>query len=181
MPTSIILVRHGETDWNVARRVQGQSDRPLTERGRSQAHALAEALAGERLDAVYASDLSRARHTAEAVAAPRGLEVRTDPRLREKHFGTWEGLTDSEVLARFPHARPGHWGDGETPDEVVNRVLESLRAIAATHPGERVLVVTHGGPLRAVLRHCELEWQRAIVNCEVARIEIQNGELRSVD
>jgi uncharacterized phosphatase len=181
MPTTILLVRHGETDWNAARRVQGQTDRPLTERGRRQARALADALEDETFDAVYSSDLSRARDTAKAIAARRGLDVKLHPGLREKDFGTWEGLTDTEVLARFPEARRGHWGDGETPDELRERVLRSLREIAASHPGERVLVVAHGGPLRVVLRHCEVEWQRPIANCEMARIEMQDGELRSVD
>lgn len=181
MATTLLLVRHGETDWNAASRVQGQSDRPLTERGRAQAQALAEALRGEALDVVYSSDLSRARDTALAVATERGLEVRTHVGLREKDFGTWEGLTDVEVLARFPEARRGHWGDGETAEELASRALATLHEIAARHPDARVLVVTHGGPFRAVLRHCEVEWQRPIANCEVARVEIENGDLRSVD
>ena len=178
--TTILLVRHGETDWNAAGRVQGHSDRPLTARGREQARALAAALAAEALDIVYTSDLERACDTAGAVAESRGLEVRTHPGLREKDFGTWEGLTDVEVLARFPEARRGHWGDAETADEMATRMLETLREIAARHQGERVLVVTHGGPLRAVLRHCEVEWRRPIANCEVARIEVEDGDLRSV-
>jgi probable phosphoglycerate mutase len=180
-PTTIVLVRHGETDWNAASRVQGQSDRPLTARGREQARTLADALTAEPLDAVYSSDLSRARDTAEAIAGPRGLDVRTHPGLREKDFGTWEGLTDTEVFARYPEARRGHWGDGETPEELRERVLGSLREISARHPGQRLLVVTHGGPLRVVLRHCEVEWQRPIANCEVARIQVDDGKLRSLD
>ena len=179
--TSIILARHGETDWNLERRVQGHTDRPLNETGRGQAVKLARELAGEPLDAVYASDLQRARETARIVAEPRGLTVTLLPALREKHFGTWEGLTDTEVLERFPSARRGSWGDGETSDDVAGRVLAALHAIAREQPGGRVLVVTHGGPLRAVLRHCTVEHDGPIHNCHVLRLAVENGSIRAVD
>lgn len=175
---TLILARHGETDWNLERRVQGHTDRPLNETGRAQARALAETLRGVPLDAVYASDLSRAYETARVVAEPRGLSVTPLPELREKHFGTWEGLTDEEVLARFPEARGGPWGDTETPDELWRRVGEALRRIGEAHAGAHVLVVTHGGPLRAVLRHCELASDGPIANCQLARIELRDGVLR---
>ena len=102
--TEILLARHGETDWNSGRRVQGHTDIPLNAAGVEQARALAEQLAGEPLTAVFSSDLSRALDTARAVAAVHGLEVTVDPRLREKNFGTWEGLTDVEIAERFPDA-----------------------------------------------------------------------------
>ena len=181
MTTTILLARHGETDWNVERRVQGQTDRPLNENGREQARALAGELAGESLDAVYSSDLSRAYETARAVAEPRGLDVTLVPELREKDFGTWEGLTDTEVLARFPAASAGPWGDAESSEEVARRVVEALRRIARAHPGQRVLVVSHGGPLRAVRAHCGLDVRGAIGNCHVARIEIEDATIRAVD
>ncbi len=179
--TTILLARHGETDWNREGRVQGHTDRPLNETGRAQAQALAETLSGEHLDAVYSSDLSRAYETARLVAEPRGLAVTRVPELREKHFGTWEGLTDTEVVERWPQARNGQWGDGETADDVARRVLAALRRIAAAHPDGRVLVVSHGGPLRSALLHCEAEGTGAIANCHVARLEVEEGLLRSVD
>ena len=178
--TEILLVRHGETDWNIEQRVQGHTDRPLNENGVAQASALAAELEGEQLDAVYASDLARARDTAQAVAAPRGLVVEVLPGLREKNFGTWEGLRDEEILERFPHARDGPWGDAETSEEVAERVLSTLGDIAVLHPAGRVLVVTHGGPLRAVLRHCNGD-VGPIANCHLARIGVQDGTLRSLD
>lgn len=178
--TTILLVRHGETDWNLERRVQGHTDRPLNETGRAQAAALVEELTDEQIDAVYSSDLARALDTAQGVAAVHGLEVQPLPGLREKNFGTWEGLTDTEIRERFPQALVGPWGDAETSEELAERVLAALRAIAADHPGGRVLVVTHGGALRAVLRHCEVE-DGPVLNCHVARIAIGNGTLRSVD
>jgi broad specificity phosphatase PhoE len=179
--TTILLARHGETDWNLGRRVQGQSDTPLNDTGRAQAQALAGELAGERLDAVYSSDLVRAHETARIVAEPRGLDVTALPDLREKNFGTWEGLTDDEILVRFPDARHGPWGDGETTEDVARRVVAALLRIAESHPGGQVLVVSHGGPLRAALARCGVDRPGAIANGQVARIAVRDGLLRQVD
>jgi len=179
--TTILLARHGETDWNLERRVQGHTDRPLNDTGQAQARALAEELAGERVDAIYASDLARAFDTARAIAEPRGLPVVPIPELRERDFGTWEGLLDDEILERFPQARGGPWGDAETVDQLEDRVLEALRRIAERHPDEQVLVVSHGGPLRAILRHCSSEAVTRIENCHVARIAVEGGVLRALD
>ena len=179
--TTILLARHGETDWNLNRRVQGHSDTPLNDTGRAQAQALGEELAGERIDAVYSSDLVRAHETARAVAEPRGLGVTAIRDLRERHFGTWEGMTDDEIFARFDPTPDTSWGDGETREEMAERVLDALRRIAATHPGSRVLVVSHGGPLRAVLSHCGVDGVGRIDNCHVVRVEIVDGVLRGVD
>lgn len=179
--TIILLARHGETDWNAERRVQGHTDRPLNDRGHAQARELAEELAGERIDVVYASDLSRALETARAVGGPRGLRIVPRPELRERDFGTWEGLLDTEILERFPEARTGAWGDAETREELAERILAALLGIAEQHPDGHVLVVSHGGPLRAVLRHCGVDGVDAIANCHVARIAVEDGKLRSVD
>lgn len=179
--TTILLVRHGETDWNAERRVQGKSDRPLNETGLAQARALAAELAEQPLDAIYASDLSRAYETARIVAATRALPVEAIPELRERDFGSWEGLTDDEVFERYPEARDGPWGDAETRDELATRVLAALRRIGLRHPGGRVLVVTHGGPLRAMLRHCALDGSGPIANCHLARIAFRSGEFAALD
>lgn len=181
--TTILLVRHGETDWNRERRLQGQTDRPLNEDGRAQAAELARALASEPLDGIYASDLARALDTARIVAAGHGLDVVALRELRERDFGSWEGLTDDEIVARFPDARDGRpWGDAETREELAGRVLGALGRIAADHPDGVVLVVSHGGPIRAVMRHCSPEDDPpAIVNCHVARLAAENGTIRRVD
>lgn len=181
MTTTILLARHGETDWNLERRVQGHSDRPLNQTGRAQARALADQLDGEQLDAVYSSDLSRARETALIVGERKRLPVTALPGLREKNFGSWEGSTDEEILLRFPHARRGEWGDGETSEELARRVVEALALIAAAHPDGRVLVVSHGGPLRAVLRHSASDHAVSIGNCHIIRIAVENGSMRQVD
>ncbi len=140
--TRLLLVRHGETDWNAGGRLQGQTDRPLSEFGRRQARELAEKLAGEQIDAVYASDLSRARETAETIGARLGLPVALDPDLREKDWGTWEGLSAVE--------RDRVEFVGESTEAHGERTLRALRRIADRHPGGHVLVVTHGGSIRRV-------------------------------
>ena len=140
--TELILVRHGETDWNAQGRLQGHTDRPLSDYGREQARRLAEELAGEQLDAVYASDLARARETAEIVGERLALPVVLDPDLREKDWGNWEGLTSTERL--------GIELVGESTEEHTKRMLAALGRIAAKHPDGRVLVVTHGGSMRRV-------------------------------
>jgi 2,3-bisphosphoglycerate-dependent phosphoglycerate mutase len=154
--TTILLARHGESDWNRERRWQGHADRSLTMRGEEQARALADRLGGIGLDAVYSSDLQRARATAEAVAHPRGLQVRVLPELREVDVGSWSGLTRDDARERFPadFARwldggPG-WRDGEGYEAMSARVLGAVASIVAAYPGGRVLVVSHGGPIRAI-------------------------------
>ncbi len=154
--TTILLARHGQSDWNAETRWQGHADRPLTQRGREQAFALAERLAAKRLDAVYSSDLQRARDTAVAVAERQGLEVSVDPDLREVDVGSWSGLTRAEAerlhpdgFARWRDGEPG-WDDGETYEEMSKRIIGAINRIAAEHDGGRVLVVSHGGPIRAI-------------------------------
>jgi broad specificity phosphatase PhoE len=179
--TTILLARHGETDWNLQRRVQGHSDTPLNETGRAQALALAETLDEAALDAIYTSDLARARDTAQVVADRKGLAVTVVPELRERNFGTWEGLTDDEILVRFPAARTGSWGDAETKEELAERVLGALQRIAAAHPGGRVLVVTHGGPVRALLVECGLDGRGPIGNCSLYEVRLRDGRFVGID
>jgi 2,3-bisphosphoglycerate-dependent phosphoglycerate mutase len=171
MPTRIILARHGETDWNRERRWQGHSDRPLNETGREQAETLAAELAGEPIAAVYSSDLVRAHETARIVADRLGLDVVTVPGLRERRFGSWEGLQDVEVERLFPglHGPP----DAEPRDDMTRRVLESLERIAAANDGRTVLVVSHGGPIRAVLRHRnDARCEGPVGNCSIVDLEV---------
>lgn len=154
--TTVLLARHGESDWNRAKRWQGFTDRPLTDLGRRQAEELADRLADTELDAVYSSDLRRAVETAEAVARRRGLAVKTTRDLREVDVGAWSGLTRADVEARFPEAYARWlegaegWDDGETYEQLGTRVVRSIKEIAAKHEGGRVLVVAHGGTIRAI-------------------------------
>ena len=175
--TTLLLARHGETDWNRELRIQGSSDIELNELGRRQAQLLAQELTDVELDAIYASDLSRARATAAAVAAAHGLEVRLDPRLRERSFGSWEGLT-REDIAEFP---PGARHDGESDEAVRERMLAAVAEIAAAHPGEQVLIVSHGGALNTLWHHALGVRVERWANCAVYKLAVREGEFLPVD
>jgi broad specificity phosphatase PhoE len=186
--TTILLARHGESDWNAAGRWQGHADRPLTAAGREQAELLAGALAGERLDAAYASDLRRAWETAEIAVAQQGLDVVRLYELREVDVGSWSGLTRVEVEKRFPDGvrrwqsgRTG-WSGGESYEEMARRVVAAVRRIAAGHEGGRVLAVSHGGSIRAVkaqaLGLTFHEYRLAYPvepNAELSAVVVENG------
>lgn len=192
--TTILLARHGETDWNREGRFQGHADPPLNRTGRDQAVELSVALMAEDLAAVYSSPLRRALETAEIVAASRELEPVTVAALREVDVGSWSGLTRTEVEQRFPeqYARwldyGQGWEDGETYDEMGTRVVAALLELAAAHDGERVLAVTHGGPIRAAFAfaagtsHAEARRNGPQVgNVFVAEFAVEDGALRRLD
>jgi broad specificity phosphatase PhoE len=191
--TTILLARHGETDWNRDRRWQGQADTPLNDRGREQARELAESI--DRVDVIYASDLSRARETAEIVGAHHGVEVRTDPRLRERAFGAWEGLHDEEVERRFADEYAllvrgdGHGPADAEPYEALHaRVSSFLDDVVRRHGHEHVLVVAHGGSLRVIHAIAGgldyLAHRRSLPpadNCALSRCVVQDGKLTRLD
>ncbi len=192
--TTIHLARHGQSDWNAEARWQGHADRPLTELGRRQATELANRLAAVPLDSVYSSDLRRAQETATAVAAPRGLSVRALPELREIDVGSWSGLTRAEAEERFPEAfrrwaDGGHgWEDGETYEGMTSRVLDAILRIAAEHPDGSVLVVSHGGPIRAVhavALGIDLAAHRRVrpvePNARLSRLAVEDGRIARLD
>lgn len=192
--TTIFLARHGESDWNVEKRFQGHSDRPLTERGRKQAHALADLVASEKIGAVYTSPLSRAQETAEIVAARAGLEPVALPELREVDTGSWSGLSRADVEARFPEGfsrwRSGGsgWEDGETYEQMAERVIGALRTIAEDHPDGRVLVISHGGPIRAIHAAAEgvaIDDYRRLKpvepNARLSAVAVENGRVTRLD
>jgi broad specificity phosphatase PhoE len=171
--TTLLLVRHGETDWNAAGRLQGHTDRPLNEYGRRQARDLADRLSGDGIAAVYASDLARARETAEILGARLGLEVVIDPDLREKDWGTWEGLT-SEERAQVEF-------EGESTEAHRERVLRAVRRIVEAHPAESVVVVTHGGSLRRIQAAVSGVALPVIDNCSVWTLAHEDGRFRAID
>ena len=156
----IVLVRHGESEWNARGLWQGQADPPLSPRGRHQAEHAAGRFALLAPAALYTSDLARARQTAEILGRALALEPRPERRLREFHVGVWAGLSVAEIeagwpgqyarfRAREPDVRPG---GGESPRELLARVRAALDAIAARHPGETVIAVSHGGVARSLAR-----------------------------
>jgi len=150
--TDFLLIRHGQTDWNAARLYQGQADIPLNQTGIQQARALAEKLNGEKFDAVYASDLSRAAQTASILVEKLGMPIQTDVRLREICQGIWEGMSLDEVQEKYADdfkrgaedpafsRAPG----GESIAEVAERMTSAVTEITALYPAGRILLVSHG-------------------------------------
>ena len=183
--TRLCLVRHGETDWNAAGRVQGQLDVPLNETGRVQARAVASVLGDESFAAIYSSDLVRVQQTAAPVAQRLGLEVFLDARLRERHYGVFQGMTYAEAKERIPegYARfrakdPEYdFGTGESLGSFNERSLLFIQELVRRHEGEDLLLFTHGGILEMVYRHATgrgLSTPRdfEIPNAALNRIEI---------
>jgi broad specificity phosphatase PhoE len=155
----LVFVRHGETAWNAARRFQGQSQVPLSERGRAQAAELALALRNESFSHAYSSDLTRAMETARTIVGARVLDIASDARLREFDFGQWEGLTWPEIVARWPQfearlptqARRYEPVGGERFEQVIARMRSFLEDLRSRAPAGPVLVVTHAGALHAAV------------------------------
>jgi probable phosphoglycerate mutase len=159
-PTRLLLIRHGETDWNRSQRIQGQIDIALNDTGVHQAQRLAQALADEPIAAIYASDLDRAQATAQAVAQVAGVSLRTDARLRERHYGAFQGLTYEEIVQQWPQQAQA-WRErdpafapdgGESLLGLCERVMPALHAVASRHPGEQIVWVTHGGVIDVLYR-----------------------------
>jgi probable phosphoglycerate mutase len=181
--TEVLVVRHGQSTWNASGRWQGQADPPLSELGARQA-----AQAGARLrlglgadrapvDAVWASDLARARDTAGIIGAALGLHARVDERLRERHAGPWQGMTRAQIEEQWPgHLATGRRPEGYEPDdEVLARALAALGEIAIAHAAEHVVVVTHGGIVRTIERHLGGGDEGLIPNLSGRRLRLGGG------
>jgi len=159
LPLRLLLIRHGSSTWNDERRIQGQLDPPLSDKGREQAFKLAARFRDTQVDALYSSDLARARETAAAIAARIGRKPEYLPELREVALGDWEGLRRDDIIARYPEewsrwAEHPSWDivpGGEGTDPFEGRVAAVLDQLIARHPAGRVLVVTHGGVIQVAL------------------------------
>ena len=155
------FVRHGETDWNVEMRMQGQIDLALNTKGEAQALAVGRYFSGRQASVLYSSDLLRARQTSQPAADTLRLPMNLLPELRERHFGRCEGLTFEEIELRYPedaaaiisrdpdYISPG----GESRHQHENRILDCVGRLVSAHPDQTVIVVTHGGVLDVVYRH----------------------------
>ena len=159
--TEIILIRHGETEWNSQQRMQGHSNSDLSSVGQAQIQALGQRMKNVLFDLIYSSDSLRAIQTAEAITQFSGHELKIDLRLREKNLGIFEGLTSEEARERHPEVfrlfkTAGSKyviDEGESTQQLQNRALEIIYEIRIKHPEERVLLVTHGGFIRVVMKH----------------------------
>lgn len=188
--TRLYLVRHGQTDWNLEGRWQGQADVALNELGREQAQQSATKLAALPLQAIYSSDLIRAAETARAIARVNPAPLVLEPRLREIHQGEWQGLRVGEIEARYAEAyyqrrqnplmiaAPG----GETTQQVRERSLAAVRDLLAKHPHGNVVVVSHGFTLAVLLTHFrkipfEKVWDQVPHNAEIIELEIDPAQV----
>ena len=159
--TEIILIRHGETEWNSQKRMQGHSNSDLSSVGQAQIQALGQWMKNVPFDHIYSSDSLRAKHTAEAITQFSGHKLKIDLRLREKNLGVFEGLTSEEARERHPEVfrlfkTAGSKyviDEGESTQQLQDRALEIVNEIRIKHPQERVLFVTHGGFIRVVMKH----------------------------
>ena len=183
MKTKLLLIRHGETAWNAEHRIQGKLDIPLSPLGILQSARLAECLANEPIEAVYSSGQSRAWLTAAPVAARLGLQVMVEPRLRERSFGVFEGLTLDEIAARYPaefirwRERDPQWRPegGESGQQLIDRVMSAVTEIGSRHKNQTVALVSHGGVLDVVYRAARLlQWhaprEHQMLNAAVNRL-----------
>jgi probable phosphoglycerate mutase len=194
MTTNIVLIRHGETAWNAERRLQGHIDIQLNAEGLRQADAVAAALAGERVDAIVASDLQRAHQTAQAIARLHGMPLHTDPSLRERCFGGFEGLLYAEIEQRFPQefaawqarevdgAMPAGVRVAETFRQFYQRSVHAIMRLAQQHRGQSLVLVAHGGVLECAYRAAlgmALETPRnfAVLNASINRFSVSEGKL----
>jgi broad specificity phosphatase PhoE len=180
----LILVRHGETEWNVQRRYQGQFNVPLSSVGRQQAERIAERLASQKIDAVYASDLERASETAAIIAAKHNLAVASEPRLRELKFGVLEGLTFDEAQIQYPEMITAWLKDfnqppqgAETIDLFNARIISLLDELKQKHDEETLLLVGHGGSLSELVRVVlglsrEKRWYLEMENASLSEVSI---------
>jgi glucosyl-3-phosphoglycerate phosphatase len=185
--TRLVLWRHGHTEWNGQLRVQGHSDTPLSGLGHRQAAEAAPLLATLKPDLIVSSDLRRCTETAAALAERTGLAVTTDPRLRERAYGEWEGLTMTQIAQRWPEsyqrkqagADAADLGHGiERPAEVMKRVGEALRGLVEANPGATAVVVSHGGAIRYGIFDLlglpaeQLRTVYALVNCHYSEVRL---------
>jgi uncharacterized phosphatase len=169
--TSLYLVRHGETDWNAERRIQGRTDIPLNDTGRAQARATGALLARRTWDGLFSSPLGRAAETATIIGGEIGMPLAgTIDAIAERNYGEAEGLDYESIERMFPGDTPVP--GRETHQEVADRVLPALMDLATRRAGESLVVVTHGGVIRSVLN---------VVDPEVAHGRISNGSIHSFE
>jgi len=178
----ILLVRHGETDWNLAQRFQGHSDVPLNQVGLRQAQALRDHLSAETIGMIYSSDLQRAHETAKIISNGKN-KLQNDARLREVHFGEWEGLTYYEIQKKYPGQLAAWEQDvykvappnGETLEALASHTQSFMNDLLLNHKDETILIVTHGGVIRVLIclalnLPARMYWQFQVAQASLSEI-----------
>ena len=186
--TRLVVIRHGETEWNIQNRFQGHLDSKLTLPGIKQAEAIADILKGEAYDVIYSSDLERAKHTAEIIARKLNMRVSTEKDLREINLGVMQGLKKDEFIIKYPEVISNYHADpeyvipgGESKLQLYNRVTGILAKIIRKHKYHNILLVAHGGVLDCIIRHTfgiPLNKKRnfSLFNASINRFTVGNGE-----
>lgn len=186
--TTLIVIRHGETEWNIQNRFQGHLDSKLTDLGVKQAEAIADGLKGEIFDVIYSSDLERAKHTAKIIAGKLNMTIHTERDLREINLGVMQGLIKDEFILKYPevitnfHTDPVYViPEGESKQQFYDRITGVLEKIIKKHKGHSILLVAHGGVLDIMIRYTfkiPLIAKRnfSLYNASINRITVNNGE-----
>ncbi|MNO68190.1 Phosphoserine phosphatase 1 [compost metagenome] len=161
--TTIFLVRHGQTEWNIEHRFQGHQDSPLTETGVKQAGWLGESMRNEKIDIIISSSSDRARRTAEIIRGDRELDIHESDDLKEMNLGIWEGQNQVEIQELYPEQYEQFWGDpekfqvqaGETYEQVLNRAVHKLKQIIHDYQGKSILIVSHTVVVKLIMAYFE--------------------------
>lgn len=196
--TEVLIIRHGQTDWNTTKLLQGHSDIPLNEKGIEQALALADSLREEKLEAIFSSDLQRALRTAEEIAKRHNLPVQTDPALRERSYGAFEGLSRDEIKTRYPEshtawyaADPDHvFPPGERIAESIrvfhNRAIKTIQRIALPYAGKKIVLIAHFGIIESAYRIAhgmplEIRTRVPVLNASINRFRVQQNRIELIE
>ncbi|MDO5517333.1 MAG: histidine phosphatase family protein [Clostridium sp.] len=162
MKTTIYLIRHGQTEWNLESRMQGHKNSPLTELGIKQAEKLHHRLVNENFDLIYCSDSSRAQHTAEIIRGNADTEINLNSALIEINMGNFEGMKQSEIISKYPENWNNFWhdpasyipsGNGEYYDDLKNRLIPAINEIISSNIGKKIVIVTHRIALKVIMAY----------------------------
>lgn len=197
-PTEVLIIRHGQTDWNATKRLQGHSDIPLNEKGIEQALALADTLREEKLEAIFSSDLQRALQTADEIAKWHNLPVQVDPAFRERSYGAFEGLSRDEIKTRYPESHAAWYA--ADPDHVFppgERIAESIRAfhgraidaisrIAHAYTGKKIVLIAHFGIIESAYRVAhdmplEVRTRVPVLNTSINRFYVRENRIELIE
>ena len=195
-PTEILMIRHGQTDWNLQKRLQGHSDTPLNENGIKQALTLAQTLRNEPLSAVFSSDLQRAYKTAKEIAKLHNLPVQKDPNLRERCYGAFEGMSKPEIKEQYPeshaawyaadpdHLFPSGKRVAESIREFHHRAISTIVQIASQYAGKKIALIAHFGIIESAYRASQdmpfgirLQMPQPVLNTSINRFLVKNNSI----